>query len=256
MKLFMGGKIRILVLISALIFPSLLTFVYFVLLSGESGGVQRLVYGAGKIFQFLIPIIFIFFLERQIVRTTDKFHSIANGDQNSGKFKLYYLGEGIFFGLFVFCAMFFLYCFCIGVKGGELAEGSAAHRVIVDKVSGFGLIDWRLFFLLGFFYSVIHSGLEEYYWRWFVFGKLRVICGVWTAIIISGLGFAAHHVILLHTFFGLGSVLCPLGSIAIAIGGIYWAWLYQRSGNLWGAWFGHGIIDAAIFLIGYMICFR
>jgi membrane protease YdiL (CAAX protease family) len=229
-----------------------------VLLSGESGNIQKLVYSLGKLFQFLLPVFFVFFLERQFAKNIDKLQPNKNQNQItynqlSSKLKFYYLCEGFLFGAVVFCVMFFLYYFCFSVLGGELAVGSVTHKKIVGKIIELGLIDYRLFFLFGCFYAVIHSGLEEYYWRWFVFGKLREISGIRVAIIISGLGFAAHHVILLHTFFGFSSILCPLGSIAVAIGGIYWAWLYQRSNNLLGAWLGHGIIDAAIFLTGYII---
>ncbi|MDR2172306.1 MAG: CPBP family intramembrane metalloprotease [Planctomycetaceae bacterium] len=243
------------------------------LLSGEAGGVQRFVYSLGKLFQFLIPLIWIFIIERYFLSccvgsksaaaattsTTSTATSLSTAANNvyggGGKFWIYYWVEGLIFGLVVFCGIFFLYYFWFGLDGGELGVGSVGRGVIVKKVLGFGLVDWRLFLLLGIFYSVIHSGLEEYYWRWFLFSGLRDICGVCNGIIISGLGFAAHHVILLQTFFGFNSLLCPLGSVAIFVGGIYWAWLYQRSGNIYAAWLGHGIIDAAIFSIGYIICF-
>ncbi|MDR2762909.1 MAG: CPBP family intramembrane metalloprotease [Planctomycetaceae bacterium] len=244
----MSKKFQIIVLLFALIFPTILTYIYFELLSGGSGEIQRLVYGVGKVFQFLIPLLWVFGIERR------KVSGIVSTEKDR-KLRMYYFFEGIGFGVVVFCAMLLLYYFYFGVAGGELSESSRAKEIIVKKMEGFGVVDWRLFFLLGIFYSVIHSGLEEYYWRWFLFGRLREICGVWLSVIISGLGFSAHHIILLQVFFGFDSVLCPLGSIAVAIGGMYWAWLYQRSGNLYGAWLGHGIIDAAIFLIGYIICF-
>ena len=40
------------------------------------------------------------------------------------------------------------------------------------------------------------------------------------------LGFMAHHVVLLATFFGWDSPLAYLFSLAIAVGGAFWAWLY------------------------------
>ena len=42
-------------------------------------------------------------------------------------------------------------------------------------------------------------------------------------------------------------------SLAIAIGGAFWAWLYHRSGSLVGPWLSHLLIDGAIFWIGYEI---
>ena len=43
----------------------------------------------------------------------------------------------------------------------------------------------RVYLLLAVFYSAIHSLLEEYYWRWFVFGRLSQLCKLPTAIAIS-----------------------------------------------------------------------
>ena len=42
-----------------------------------------------------------------------------------------------------------------------------------EKVRGFGVGSVWAYAALTLFYSAIHSGLEEYYWRWFVFGQLR-----------------------------------------------------------------------------------
>ncbi|MDR2762221.1 MAG: CPBP family intramembrane metalloprotease [Planctomycetaceae bacterium] len=249
----MSRNFRFIVLLFALIFPTLLTYIYFELLSGGSGDIQRFAYGFGKLFQFLIPLIWIFFIDyRHVCGGGGEVGEVVAGGRDV-RWRLYYFFEGIGFGVFVFLAIIFLYYFYFGVFGGELAEGSRARKVIVSKIVEFGINDWRLFLLLGIFYSAIHSGLEEYYWRWFLFGRLRDICGAGLSAIISGIGFSAHHIILLNVFFGFDSILCPLGSLAIVVGGIYWAWLYQRSGNLYGAWLGHGIIDAAIFLIGYII---
>ena len=45
--------------------------------------------------------------------------------------------------------------------------------------------------------------------------------------------------------------MTSLFSVAVAVGGVVWAWIYQRSGSLYGPWMSHLLIDAAIFLIGY-----
>ena len=40
-------------------------------------------------------------------------------------------------------------------------------------------------------------------------------------------------------------------SLAVAVGGAMWAWLYHRSGSIFGPWMGHLLVDAGIFLVGY-----
>ena len=61
----------------------------------------------------------------------------------------------------------------------------------------------------------------------------------------------AHHVIILAAYFGGLSIMTILFSLAVAIGGAFWAWLYHRTKSLLGPWVSHAIVDAAIYLIGY-----
>ena len=78
----------------------------------------------------------------------------------------------------------------------------------------------------------------------------------WPAILISALGFAAHHVLVLSHFFGWWTVPTLLLSAAVAVGGAVWAWLYARAKSLYAPWLSHAIIDAGIFLIGYWMVFQ
>ena len=61
--------------------------------------------------------------------------------------------------------------------------------------------------------------------------------------------------LILGTYFGWTSPATWLFSLAIAIGGAAWAWLYHRSGSLVGPWLSHLLVDAAIFVIGYHLVF-
>lgn len=227
------------VIASAMIFPTILTYIYFVYLADSAGAAQKIAYGLGKTAQFALPVLWVGWVCRQrwLVRPWN-WKGVA---------------EGTVFGLLVFAAMVGLHIALLGVVGGPLGEGSFARETILDRIKGFNLTDARFYLMLGLFYSLIHSGLEEYYWRWFVFSRLACFIPWTAALVLSGLGFAAHHVIILGTYFGYGSIYCWLGSLGVAVGGFYWAWLYRRSDSIWGPWISHGIIDAAIFTVGYMI---
>ncbi len=227
------------VLVFALVFPTLLTLVYFVLLNGSPGGAQKAAYGFGKLIQFAVPVCWTALVCREAWRVR--------------RFQTRGVVEGIAFGLVVFAAMLGLYFVLLGVPGGPLGENSLAHATIKGRIAGFGFTNAWLYLLLGLFYSLFHSGLEEYYWRWFVFGRLSRFLSWPRACLIAALGFMSHHVIILGTYFGYMSVECVLGSLGVAIGGAYWSWLYRRSDSIWGPWISHGIIDAAIFTIGYFI---
>ncbi|MDR3197607.1 MAG: CPBP family intramembrane metalloprotease [Planctomycetaceae bacterium] len=226
----------------ALIFPFFLTLTYFVLLTGSSALVQKMVYGTGKIFQFILPVFWVGVVcrERWLVRCW-----------NTRGF-----AEGAAFGISVAIAMILLYIFWLGLPEQLLGNGTPASLAIITKMNGLGITNGQQFFLLGVFYSVIHSGLEEYYWRWFIFGRLQNGRSWLFAAVISSLGFTAHHILLLGTYFGYNSPFCWLGSLGVAVGGLYWAWLYKRSDSIWAAWISHGFIDAAIFFIGFTVCFR
>jgi membrane protease YdiL (CAAX protease family) len=106
--------------------------------------------------------------------------------------------------------------------------------------------------LLALFIVVAHSLLEEYYWRWFVFGHLRQLMRWTPALVLASLAFMAHHVIVLYVYLPgkFWSAALPL-SLAIAVGGAVWAWLYERSGGIWSPWLSHLLIDAGIFIIGW-----
>ena len=217
----------------ALLFPSLLTLVYFVLLAGLAAALQQTVYAIGKIIQFAFPLWWILAVRRRRLRWR------RPGVRG--------LLEGAAFGASVFVAVLLLY-HCWLKPAGWLA---GAQEAIYQKVTGFGLDGLPQYVALGAFYSLGHSFLEEYYWRWFVFGQLRELVSVRMAILVSSLGFMAHHVLLLGTFFGWFSWATVLFSLAVGGGGMVWAWMYHRTGSLWGPWLSHLLVDAAIFAVGY-----
>jgi membrane protease YdiL (CAAX protease family) len=158
-----------------------------------------------------------------------------------------FLVLGLGFGLLVLAAMVGLYEALW--KTGELFAG--AGQEIRGKIVDLGIDRLWIYAAVGVFYAVCHSGLEEYYWRWFVFGQLRYRLRPASALAVSSVAFMAHHVILLATYFGWSSPWTYAFSLAVAVGGAVWAWLYQRSGSLAGPWLSHLVVDAAIFLVGY-----
>ena len=154
---------------------------------------------------------------------------------------------GLLFGAAVFAAIVLLYHFWFK-PAGLLAD---ARENIGGKLAGFGLQGPVAFCVLAACYSLVHSFLEEYYWRWFAFGQLRRWVPLWPAIVISALGFTGHHVVVLSGYFGGFTWPTLLFSAGVAVGGAFWAWLYARGGSLLGPWLSHVLIDAAIFAVGW-----
>jgi membrane protease YdiL (CAAX protease family) len=158
------------------------------------------------------------------------------------------LALGLAFGLAVAGAILLLY---FGVLRDILIEMGLRHQVRA-KLEEFGAATPGRFLTFAVFISVAHSLLEEYYWRWFVFGRLRTLLALWPAIVVSSVGFMAHHVIVLHVYFPHNFLTAVLPfSLGVAVGGAVWAWLYARSGSLYSPWLSHLLIDAALMGLGY-----
>lgn len=260
------------VLLVALIYPTLLTWVYFVVLDGRSASLQQLVYAVGKTLQFGLPAVWVWLLtksRRRLLNVDGSSDAAPAADSPApsaalrsdaertlvdrpfawDRPQLRGLAEGVAFGLAVALAMAGLYFWFL--QDSPLL-GDMRQKVLA-KVRGFDIDSPARYLALGAFYSLAHSGLEEYYWRWFVFRGLKSPLGVGGAMACSSLGFMAHHVLLLASFLSWTSPLTWVFSLSIAVGGAVWAYQYQRSGQLYGSWLGHLCVDAAIFWIGWTL---
>ncbi|MAT69029.1 MAG: hypothetical protein CMJ58_05840 [Planctomycetaceae bacterium] len=219
----------------ALVLPSLITWVYFFQAERLPPALQGLVFGGVKIVQFGFPLAWVLLVERRRVKLA------WPGGRG--------VGLGLAFGAAVAAAMVGLY-FAWLRQAPDFAPAADAMR---EKISGFGLDSAVKFAALGVFYSLCHSLLEEYYWRWFVFGELQRFATFATALVVSSIGFAAHHVLVLGKYFGFASWETWVFAACVGVGGAFWAWLYRRSGSLLGPWGSHLLVDAAIFSLGYEI---
>ena len=114
-----------------------------------------------------------------------------------------------------------------------------------------GLASPAMYITFALFLAIPHSLLEEYYWRWFVFGQLRRVTSWRVALLVSSLGFMAHHVIVINQFLQQGWAVTLFFSLCVAWGGCLWAWLYERFRSLYGPWLSHLLVDCGIMSIGY-----
>lgn len=225
------------VVLVALVLPTIITYFYFVVFADGDPGQQYAVYSIGKSVQFSLPLAWMAYAARDRIGLS---RLMSSG-----------WGLSLAMSLSIFAATVLLYHF---VLRDEVWFASTIGEVQA-KVSSIRCDELVPYMAMACFYSLIHSLLEEYYWRWFVFDRLRYLTSVNAAIVVSSLGFMAHHVIVLAKYFHGLSPLTVLLSLCIAVGGAFWAWLYNRTGSLWPSWLGHAIVDAAIFWVGYqMVC--
>lgn len=234
-----------LVLAIALVLPSVMAWIYFVAASPAGATVDepspfvRAFYALGKVVQIGLPVAWVWLTSRSQLRLS---RPTSRG-----------IGFGVAFGLAVGAFAFSLYWW---LNANTFVFAGVADR-IREKLNEFGVASpWKYSALAGFL-SIINSAMEEYYWRWFMFGRLKRHVSLPSAVAISSFGFMAHHVIVLNVYFPghFWTAVVPF-SLAIAFGGAVWAWLYHKSGSLLGPWISHFIVDVAVMAIGYDLAFR
>ena len=175
----------------AMVFPTVVTLAYFVLLAGSPAGLQQAVYLVGKTISSASPLW--------------PWRSTLRGGRGTSP------EDGGHLSLGTFCG-----CNCDGSDCGfsswsvpapdgsgaralsgpgrrvwpagarrhgrtvRSASGRTAKRLpgagqaVRDKIVDLGIDRLWMYAAVGVFYAICHSGLEEYYWRWFVFGQLRL----------------------------------------------------------------------------------
>lgn len=247
------GRTRDLIALAfAITFPTLVTLIYFEWLEEANAQFQQIAFAIGKMIQFGFPAAWVWLWYRNRLPTLSPFVKNAREKADSSFDQRWTSkhanGIGVTFGLLVVIAMFGIYLFLI--RGTEL--GDQLSILVQKKVIDMGIQNYWQYFALGVFYALCHSFLEEYYWRWFVFDLLKKLVRPEFAMIISGLGFMAHHVVLLGAFFAWSGTTY-LFSICIAVGGVFWAWQYEKTDRLMAPWLSHMIVDAGIFSLGYLI---
>jgi CAAX protease family protein len=219
----------------AFLLPTIATVVYFVFGPRFELATRRVTYVAMKILEFGFPVVWLCAVLGEPIHWWRP--SWAG------------IGLGAAFGLAVGAAGWLLYAGFL--RGTPMF--SASVDIVQQRVFAFGVnTPWK-YVLLGAFYSLNHSLLEEYFFRWFLFGQLRRLVPLWPAILISAVGFMLHHVVILGTYLRWSPLPTAFFSLCIAVGGIFWAWLYDCSGSIAGPCLSHLLVDAAIFLVGFDI---
>lgn len=216
-------------LLPALLMPLLGSLLYFVWLPGNA--IAQIVYGATKVFTLVYPLFFVgwkdLFREKPKVKGSSV---IAWG-----------LGSGL-----LICAAGVL---LMSSPVGEMVRAGAGP--VREKAEALGFA--KNFLLFAVFISIFHSALEEYYWRGFVFGKLRQKMGSVLSHLVAGLAFAAHHLVVMWQFFD--PPLAVFLALCVAVGGVIWTVLYQRQGTLVSCWLSHLCVDVLLMVVGYQLIF-
>jgi membrane protease YdiL (CAAX protease family) len=131
----------------------------------------------------------------------------------------------------------------------NVAESGSVN--IRNKAAELGILQYYSAYALVI--SLVNSLVEEYYWRWFLYGHLRGLIRTHWAHILAGIAFASHHTVVTTHYFGVGWGL--VFGACVGVGGIIWSMMYEIHKTILGAWVSHLIVDLALFSIGHMLLF-
>jgi membrane protease YdiL (CAAX protease family) len=223
----------VVMLLFATIFPTLSAWLYFDVF-GKSGMVPYF-YGTGKAIQFALPVVWVFALGRP---------GASLGSPRGQRAR-----DGLILGLCILATTLVLYFGYLDSSGYLDGMRAALH----GKLTDFRLDTLTKYVLFGVFVSLLHSFLEEYYWRWFVFRQLHRGMPFLMAALLSSLAFMGHHVIIVKAYIEPQHfwTMAMFLSGCVGLGGFLWCWLYKRSGSILGPWVAHVLADAGIFIVGW-----
>lgn len=209
------------------LFGSLIYFVWF-----PEGAIGQAAYTSTKVFTLVFPFLFI------------RRSGLPKLLPDKGKRKSTVVW-GLASGLAICMAGTALYLSPVG----DVIRSSSAE--IIEKAEGLGFKNHFLLFAI--FVCVFHSALEEFYWRWFVYGGLRKRVGPATAHVLAAISFAAHHLVVTLQFFPTGMAIFL--AACVAIGGFIWSWMYEKHGGFFGCWLSHLCVDVLLMVVGYQLIF-
>ncbi len=122
-----------------------------------------------------------------------------------------------------------------------------------ERLEFFGIHSFGTYMAWCVFLAGLHSLIEEFFWRWFVFETLLTVTSQPVAYGLAAFSFALHHYVLCWQY------VSPVGAIVfgtgVGVGGLIWCWMVSRQRTLAGAWLSHALVDAAIFVVGYQMLF-
>ncbi len=209
--------------------PTAAALAYFVLF--KESKVAQPIYGATKFFEILWPFAAAILILRRALAWRERplRHHLAAVP----------LGLGVGFSIACVMAVWMVSPYA------SLVEQAAPS--VKSKVDSLGFADQFIPFAL--FVTVAHSFMEEFYWRWFVYGNLRHLVPGQRAHFLAAFAFAAHHLVVTSQFFPFPLAL--FFASCVAVGGYLWSQLYERQNSLAGAWASHLIVDAGLMVIGW-----
>jgi membrane protease YdiL (CAAX protease family) len=229
-----------LLVVAAMAFPTLGAWVYFVVLEGSP--LARPIYLASKGVQFALPVLW-----WAMVRGGLPASGIGRGGWRRA-------AAGLLSGLALAAGLAVVYG---GPLAGSPLAAEAAAR-IRQTLGDFRISGPGQYLAMAAGLAVVHSLLEEVYWRAFVFQRLAAWLPSAPAVALGSLAFASHHLIVVARYVPADRfwTLAVPATAAVGLVGAHWCALYRRTGSLLAPWASHLLVDAAVLAIGWELVRR
>lgn len=220
-----------LIIIPAILFQLVGSLFYFIIIKNPE--IAKTIYTTLKTVMILWPIIFVIWLKKiPLVKKAQKPNHIRS------------LLYGTILGGIILGVTWLL-------SDKLIHELSFAVPLLKERAGKFGIIDHYLFFAVSL--STANALFEEYYWRWFIMRSLSTKFSITSSIIVTSLGFTAHHLVVLSQFVPWLGVFI-LGS-CVFVGGLLFSLIYNKTNSIVGSIVCHFLADSAILFLGYKLLF-
>ena len=224
---------RWVIVLPALVLPAIGAFFYFFLWHGTT--TANVLYSGVKLFTVVYPMVCAIWLLRIPIPLRGR----------SLRYHLRAVPAGFVLGLAIVGVAFLLLQTPIGPVVNESADKMREHLA--------GTVWLKYYIPLALMLSIIHSLIEEVYWRWFVYGQLSLLIPRGWALALGAVAFSLHHIVVLLQFFD--PVVALAFSACVGIGGFFWSLMMDRQKTLAGAWISHIVVDLGVFGLGYWLLF-
>lgn len=137
------------------------------------------------------------------------------------------------------------------IMGGyALTKNLFDYSSLVESLSKDQKVDGGSFIWVAMYISFFNSFLEEFLFRQVAFIRLSEFTSKKSAYIFSSLMFAVYHVAMIAQSFPLPLLLVAL--VGLAVGGVIFDRVDEKSGNIYNSWFIHMFADFALMTVWYM----
>lgn len=131
---------------------------------------------------------------------------------------------------------------CAGAFGTALLVG-AGHLRALD-ITGFTAFNFATNTAITFAFMLPFVMGEEIGWRGFMLPRVQQLTGKRRAALVTGFVHGLFHlplILIATTYDNVGSrwIAAPVAVLLITAGGVFYAWLWDRSGSSWAPGIGH-----------------